>query len=177
MMLRISKILFGVYVFLLILYLGIHYLFLPLVLLTIFVSSIFLIIAVIQLLISMKKRKAIRQRWLTVVLLLIPLLGIFFYDNVEWIEENEILSAYTDGPISGADITFYENNKMKYCSMSLLGEKCYLGKYELNEDTFLVTYSNGLPNIKSTKMVKMSDKFVFLDEENEAVYEFYLDDF
>jgi len=175
MMLRISKAMFGVYVFLLILHLGFHFTFISLILMAVFLTSIALIIILIQLLVSIKRKEAIRQRLLTVAILLAPLTTLFFYGKANSVEEKRILSAYTDGVISGADITFYENNKMKYCSMDLMGERCYTGSYELKGDTFLVTYTNRLPNLKSTKMIKRNDRLMFINDKDEIEYKFYLD--
>jgi hypothetical protein len=114
---------------------------------------------------------------LILILLLIPVVGFFCIKNKkkDVVTKNNILSAWVEGVISGADITFYDDNSMEYCSMSLTGKKCYYGKYELIKDTFFVRYSNRIPSIKSTKMIKSNNNFLFLNEENKIVYKFYLD--
>lgn len=109
---------------------------------------------------------------------IISVLGILYIKNKkkDALKRNEIVSAWVEGVISGADITFYDDKSMKYCSMSLFGEKCYSGKYELINDTFIVRYSKQLPRIKSTKMITANNKLLFLNDANEIDYEFYLDD-
>lgn len=174
-MTQISKILFVVYLFLIILYIGFQFTFLPLFLLTLLITSIAAIIGMVQLIIAIKNNGDIRGNALTLILLMTsPLLLLFIIgDNNEPFKE-EVLAAYSDGVISGADITFYEDKSMKYCSMSLFGEKCYNGKYELKQDTFIVTYSNFSPSLKFTKMTRLNDRLLFLSESNEIEYKFYL---
>ena len=175
-MLRISIVLFLIFALLYAVYFCLDFTFPIVVLIVLFIATGSLIITIGQLVMAIKNQEFIQEKLLTIAILLIPLIGLAILMKPSP-NDKIILLAYSDGVISGADITFYENNKMSYCSKGLISQQCFRGKYMLKQDTFLVTYTGHLPRLTSRKMVAINDKLVFLNEENEVECEFYLNGF
>jgi len=120
------------------------------------------------------KQRDWKANFLTLLLFALPLIG---FQLIRSIDSNGkvFFSAANDGVISGSCITFYENKKMEYCSLSLIGEFCYPGTYEFENNTFYVNYTNNTPRLKSTKMVINDSELWFIDENNETEYKFDVD--
>lgn len=170
-MLRISLVLLGLYAIHIILKIGFQFTVIPYVIFAPFLIAIVLIPAVIRLL----NKEASKKNIIATLVLIIPLIG-FYFERIQGEKEDEkiVLSAYSEGVISGADITFYENEKVKYCSATLIGEQCYFGTYEMKEDTILVAYFNKSPILKSRRMVKKEKRLLFLNGKNDVEHEFYI---
>ena len=172
-MLKFSKILLFFYVVLFIIYIVNQFL-TSLILLLFVITFVSLLINLFNLVSTLKIKEKRNANILTSLTLFLPLIGIFSIRTYE-IQRVKILSAYSELVITSADIIFYENNKMKYCNSSFIGEKCYNGTYRLTYDTFYVSYNGELPSIKSTKLTRLDNKLLFLGRDNSIVYEFNID--
>ena len=86
-----------------------------------------------------------------------------------------IWSAYSDGVISSAEISFKENESFEYCSSTLLGNFRYKGQYTWIEDTIYLNYNNQSPMLKSTKLVVQNNNLIFLNETGNNDYSFSID--
>jgi len=143
------------------------------ILLLLAITFVSLLISLFKLISTFKIREKRKINILTFLILLLPLIVTISIRNYET-QQEKILFGYSDGVVSSADIIFYESNKMKYCSSSLIGTECYFGKYKQNKDTFYVTYSDKLPSIRSTKLTRLDNKLLFLGEDDSIEHEFYI---
>ncbi len=123
-----------------------------------------------------RKKKKSNDLIKTFLILAIPLLGLFIQKKIyDHRNTHKIFSAYSDGVIIGAEISFYNNEKFKYCNSSLLGEKCFLGTYKTAQDTFYLSYSKGQPSLSAQKIFKEKYALFFINDKGEIDYQFKLD--
>lgn len=170
-MLKLSKRIFVVYGLLLLIFLIFNLALVPLILLMIIISLVVIIITILDLFQGVINRINSQLKIKTLMVLLLPLVSIYTLRSVDF-NGKVFLSAYSEGIINGADITFYQNKSMEYCSLSLIGEQCYKGNYEFKDNVFIVNYTCGRPRLKSTRMLIIGSDLLFIDKSNNMEYKF-----
>ncbi len=140
----------------------------------VFFNPIFIIIALLKLAFENKETLSYKSSLISILILMIPLLGLYNQSKILERDSNEIiLSAYRDAVMGMTDITFYNDNTVKYCKESIINKKCCVGKFIANQDTFKLT--SKLKLSKTTKFVREESKLLMIDSSNQNEQYLYID--
>lgn len=144
------------------------------ILLLVFIALVSLLISFILIIVNFLNNKSNNSNFKAFIIFLLPVIifGLYtVYNN-----KNEVLlSAYSEGVISGEAIYFYKDGTMKYEISSLMSVQYFNGIYELEDDTFKVVYLKKKPRFNYVLMTKSDKKLLFLNDEKEVSYKFYID--
>ncbi|MEM7572615.1 MAG: hypothetical protein AAF433_06935 [Bacteroidota bacterium] len=91
-------------------------------------------------------------------------------------QSNEIsLAAYSDGPISGAEIRLYQDGSFQYCSSGIGYTDFYTGTYHWRNDSIQLLCPDERPSLAATSLYRSDRYLEFWGPKDLQPYRFNLD--